>query len=97
MMSLALTGFARRASPRALRRSPAIPRLSDLRDSGALEQDSDVVLFIYREDKDRQNSEKKNIAEIHIAKHRNGPTGKTELYFNESLASFRNLERHLGE
>ncbi len=78
-------------------RSPAIPRLSDLRESGAIEQDADVVLFIYREDKDRPNPERKNIAEIHIAKHRNGPTGKMELFFNESQISFKNLERHLGE
>ena len=78
-------------------RSPAIPRLSDLRESGSLEQDADVVLLIYREDKDRTGSERKNIAEIHIAKHRNGPTGKIELFFNESQASFKDLERHLGE
>ncbi len=78
-------------------RSPAIPRLSDLRESGSLEQDSDVVLLIYREDKDRPNPERKNVAEIHIAKHRNGPIGKVELFFNESQVSFKNLERHLGE
>lgn len=78
-------------------RSPAIPKLSDLRDSGAIEQDSDVVLFIYREDKDDPNTEKKNIAEVHIAKHRNGPTGKIELFFNESQISFKNLEKYLGE
>ncbi len=78
-------------------RSPAIPKLSDLRDSGSLEQDSDVVLMIYREDKDRPSTEKKNVAEVHIAKHRNGPTGKVELYFNESQASFKNLERNLEE
>ena len=78
-------------------RSPAIPKLSDLRESGSLEQDSDVVLFIYREDKDKRDSERKNIAEIQIAKHRNGPTGKIELFFNESQISFKNLERHLGE
>ena len=78
-------------------RSPAIPKLSDLRESGGLEQDADVVLFIYREDKDKPNPERRNIAEIHIAKHRNGPTGKVELFFNESQISFKNLERHLGE
>jgi len=63
----------------------------------SLEQDSDVVLFIYREDKDRRDSDRKNIADIYIAKHRNGPTGKIELYFNETQVSFKNLERHLGE
>lgn len=78
-------------------RSPAIPKLSDLRDSGAIEQDADVVLFIYREDKDKPNPERKNIAEIHIAKHRNGPIGKVELFFNESQVSFKTLEKYLGE
>ncbi len=78
-------------------RSPAIPKLSDLRESGSLEQDSDVVLLIYREDKDRPNTDRKNIADIIIAKHRNGPTGKVELFFNESQVSFRNLEKYLGE
>lgn len=78
-------------------RSPAIPKLSDLRDSGAIEQDADVVLFIYREDKDKRDSEKKNIAEIIIAKHRNGPIGKVEMFFNESQVSFKNLERHFEE
>jgi replicative DNA helicase len=78
-------------------RSPAIPKLSDLRESGSLEQDADLVMMIYREDKDRTNSEKKNIADIIIAKHRNGPTGKVELYFNESQVSFKNLERHRFE
>jgi len=77
-------------------RSPAIPKLSDLRDSGAIEQDADVVLFIYREDKDKPNPERKNIAEIHIAKHRNGPIGKIELFFNESQVSFKALEKYLG-
>ena len=76
-------------------RSPSIPKLSDLRDSGAIEQDADVVLFIYREDKDRENSERKNIADIFIAKHRNGPTGKIELFFNESQVSFKNLEKYM--
>ncbi len=78
-------------------RSPAIPKLSDLRESGSLEQDSDVVLFIYREDKDRPDTERKNIADIILAKHRNGPIGRVELFFNESQVSFKNLERHLGE
>ncbi len=78
-------------------RSPSIPKLSDLRDSGSIEQDSDVVLFIYREDKDRPNTERKNVADVIIAKHRNGPIGKVELYFNESQVSFKNLERHIEE
>ena len=74
-------------------RSPQIPRLSDLRDTGALEQDADVVLFIHREDKYRPDTARKNIADIIIAKHRNGPPGKVELYFNEQKVSFRSLEK----
>lgn len=73
-------------------RTPPIPRLSDLRETGSLEQDADVVLFIYREDKYYENSERKNIADVIIAKHRNGPLGRTSLYFNEQIASFRTLE-----
>lgn len=73
------------------------PRLSDLRESGSLEQDSDVVLFIYREDKVRPNTPRQNIADIIIAKHRNGPIGKVELYFNEDLVSFSELETAYGE
>ncbi|MDP2664291.1 MAG: replicative DNA helicase [bacterium] len=74
-------------------RSPQIPRLSDLRETGAIEQDADVVLFIHREDRYRQDTTRKNIADIIIAKHRNGPVGKIELYFDESRAAFRNLEK----
>ena len=74
-------------------RSPQVPRLSDLRESGSIEQDADVVLFIYREDKYRENTERKNIADIIIAKHRNGPVGKVELYFDETRVSFKNLEK----
>lgn len=78
-------------------RTPAIPKLSDLRESGSLEQDADVVLFIYREDKYRKETERKNIAEIHIAKHRNGPTGRIDLFFNEGQVSFKNLEKNYQE
>lgn len=66
------------------------PQLSDLRDSGTIEQDSDVVLFIYRKD-----PEQKQLAEILIEKHRNGPTGKIELAFHEGSATFRSLEKNL--
>jgi replicative DNA helicase len=69
------------------------PRLSDLRDSGSIEQDADVVMFIHREDKGKDESEKTNIAEIMIEKHRNGPTGKIELYFDEKTTTFLNLEK----
>ncbi|MBI2627661.1 replicative DNA helicase [Candidatus Nomurabacteria bacterium] len=69
------------------------PRLSDLRDSGSIEQDADVVMFIHREDKGKEESEKTNIAEILIEKHRNGPTGKIELYFDEKTTTFQTLEK----
>ena len=69
------------------------PQLSDLRESGAIEQDADVVMFIYREDRVKENSERKNQADILIRKHRNGPLGETKFYFNEELASFTPLDR----
>ncbi len=69
------------------------PRLSDLRDSGSIEQDADVVMFIHREDKYNEASERKNIAEILIEKHRNGPTGKIELYFDEDRVCFQELAK----
>jgi len=102
-ISRSLKGLARELSVPVLalsqlsraveQRTPSIPRLSDLRQTGALEQDADVVLFIYREDKYRENATRKNIADILIAKHRNGPVGKIELFFDEQRASFRNLEK----
>ncbi len=69
------------------------PRLSDLRDSGSIEQDADVVMFIHREDKGKDEADKTNIAEILIEKHRNGPTGKVDLYFDEKTTTFLNLEK----
>jgi replicative DNA helicase len=78
-------------------RPDQFPRLADLRESGSIEQDADVVMFIYREDKVKKDSSRPNIADIVIAKHRNGPIGKVDLYFNESQVSFKNLERHFGE
>lgn len=73
-------------------RSPQIPRLSDLRETGAIEQDADVVLFIYREDRYNERTTRKGIADLIIAKHRNGPVGKAELYFDENRATFCNLD-----
>jgi replicative DNA helicase len=67
------------------------PMLSDLRESGSIEQDADVVMFIYRDEYYNQNTEKKNIAEISIAKHRNGPTGMVELFFIKEQAKFADL------
>lgn len=78
-------------------RSPRIPRLADLRESGSLEQDADVVLLIYREDMDVKQSERKNIADIFIAKHRNGPIGQIELYFNQDSVTFETLEKRYDE
>ena len=78
-------------------RSPQIPRLSDLRETGAIEQDADVVMFIYREDRYRQETNRKNVADIIVAKHRNGPVGRVELYFDERMVTFRNLEKEYQE
>ncbi|MBI3020324.1 MAG: replicative DNA helicase [Parcubacteria group bacterium] len=68
------------------------PRLSDLRDSGALEQDADVVMFIHREDRYKDVEERNNIAEILVEKHRNGPLGKVELYFDDKKTTFMEIE-----
>lgn len=78
-------------------RADQYPKLSDLRESGSIEQDADVVWFIHREDKIKKDSDKKNIAKIIIAKHRNGPVGETELYFNSNYVSFQNLETYRSE
>jgi replicative DNA helicase len=77
-------------------RTPPIPRLSDLRQSGTIEQDADVVLFIYREDRYQTETSRKGIADIIIAKHRNGPVGRVELYFDERCVSFRSLEKGIS-
>lgn len=78
-------------------RSPAIPKLADLRESGSIEQDADVVMFIYRKTMDKGirevNPEERNIAQIIIAKHRNGPTGQIDLFFDEQKVSFKNFEK----
>ncbi len=70
------------------------PKLSDLRESGSIEQDADVVMFLYREDRVKPDTENKGIAELIIAKHRNGPVGIAKLYFKEECASYRSLEQH---
>lgn len=79
---------------------PAIPKLAHLRESGSIEQDADIVMFIYRKAADKNYRvddlapEERHLAEIHIAKHRNGPIGFVKLFFDDTRASFRNLVRH---
>ncbi|HET7010853.1 MAG TPA: replicative DNA helicase [Anaerolineales bacterium] len=85
---LAAAQLSRAVEQRADKR----PVLSDLRESGSLEQDADVVLFIYRPDQYETDTVKQNIAEIIVAKHRNGPVGQVELVFRRSLAKFENAE-----
>jgi replicative DNA helicase len=69
------------------------PLLSDLRESGSIEQDADIVAFLYRDDYYNQESEKKNLIEIIIAKQRNGPVGTVELVFLKNFNKFVNLDR----
>lgn len=78
---------------RAVEQRGGKPRLSDLRDSGSIEQDADVVMFIHREDKVNKDSDRPNIAEILIEKHRNGPVGKAELYFDDKRATFMPIDK----
>ncbi|TMC99794.1 MAG: replicative DNA helicase [Chloroflexi bacterium] len=73
-------------------RQSKVPQLSDLRESGSIEQDSDIVMFIYRDDVYNPETERKNIADIIVAKHRNGPVGTISLYFQASQTRFHDLE-----
>jgi len=94
---LALAQLSRAAEQQT---GASIPRLSHLRDSGSIEQDADVVMFIYRKAADRAFNvndlpiDERYKAEIHIAKHRNGPTGKVDLFFSEETASFKNIAKN---
>lgn len=83
-------------SRQAENRPGSIPRLADLRESGSIEQDADVVMIIFREEMYKPDTPRKHIAEIHIAKHRNGPTGIVELYFDAEKTSFKNLEKSMS-
>jgi replicative DNA helicase len=85
---VALSQLSRAVETRADHR----PMLSDLRESGSIEQDADIVMFIYREEKYEEDSEKKGIAEIIVAKHRNGPVGSINLRFFDRTARFADLE-----
>lgn len=78
---------------RAVEQRGGKPRLSDLRDSGSIEQDADVVMFIHREDKRNPDSDRPNIAEILVEKHRNGPTGMVELFFDDKRTTFQPLDK----
>lgn len=74
-------------------RSPQIPQLADLRESGSIEQDADVVAFIYREDYYNPDTDRKGITDLLIKKHRNGPTGNVELYFDKERQRFKSLDK----
>ncbi|MBE5819864.1 MAG: replicative DNA helicase [Clostridiales bacterium] len=87
---IALSQLSRAAEQRADHR----PMLSDLRESGAIEQDADIVMFLYRDDYYNPESEKKNIAEVIMAKHRAGSTGTVELLWMGSYTKFANIERY---
>ena len=78
---------------RAVEQRGGKPRLSDLRDSGSIEQDADVVMFIHRDDKANKESDRPNIAEILVEKHRNGPTGRVELYFDDKRTSYMPVDK----
>jgi replicative DNA helicase len=86
---LALSQLSRSVESRAVK----VPQLSDLRESGSIEQDSDIVMFIYRDDVYNPESERKNIADLIVAKHRNGPVGELSLGFDPTQTRFKNLGR----
>jgi len=73
-------------------RTPQIPQLADLRESGAIEQDADIVAFLYREEYYNPETDKKNMTEILVKKHRNGPTKNIDLYFDRIQQRFRDLD-----
>lgn len=74
-------------------RNPQVPQLSDLRESGSIEQDADIVMFIYREAYYNPETERQNVTDLIIAKHRNGPVGKVELYFHPERLRFMSLDK----
>lgn len=90
---IALSQLSRSVESRTVKK----PMLSDLRESGSLEQDADIVAFLYREGYYNPESDRKDITEVIIAKHRNGPIGTVELFFNSSLTLFLDIERNRAE
>ena len=74
-------------------RSPQIPQLADLRESGSIEQDADIVMFIYREEYYNPETDRQHITDLIISKHRNGPTGKVELYFDPQRLRFTSVDQ----
>lgn len=78
-------------------RSPQIPQLADLRESGSIEQDADVVAFIYREDYYNPETDRRSIVDLFIKKHRNGPTGHIELFFDKEKQRFKSLDKRHTE
>jgi replicative DNA helicase len=73
------------------------PQLSDLRESGSIEQDSDIVMFIYRDEVYNPDTDRPNIADIIVAKHRNGPIGQISLYFQAAQTRYRDLDLRTPE
>ena len=88
MPVIALSQLSRAVEQRQDKR----PMLSDLRESGSIEQDADIVAFLYRDDYYNEESERKNIMEVIIGKHRNGPVGKVELLFLKNYNKFLSLD-----
>lgn len=84
---LSLSQLSRKTESREKSR----PMMSDMRESGAIEQDADIVMLLYREDYYEADTDRPNITEVIVAKHRNGPTGTVELYFEKSLTRFKDL------
>ena len=85
---LALSQLSRAVESRTDKR----PQLSDLRESGSIEQDSDIVMFIYRDEVYNPDTDRKNIADIIVAKHRNGPVGQVSLFFQAAQTRYRDLD-----
>jgi len=105
-ISRALKGLARELNvpvvalsqlSRAVESRPSkVPMLSDLRESGSIEQDADVVMFVYREEVYDEETTRKNITDILVRKHRNGPIGQAELYFNKETQTLRAVDKKHG-